>query len=60
MTTPLRGMYHWQTENEDDINKSYQWPVKAGCKDSKEALITAVQEQALSIRSIEEDVYHSW
>ncbi len=42
-----------------DIKKSYQWLEKAELKDSTEALIMLVKEEALSTRSIEAGVYHS-
>jgi len=52
-------MYHRQTEEVNDIEKSCQWLEKSGLKDSTEALIMAAQEQALSIRAIEAGVYHT-
>ena len=56
---PLHGMYHRQTEEVNDIEKSCQWLEKSGLKYSTEALIMAAQEQALSIRAIEAGVYHT-
>ncbi|KAL4005205.1 hypothetical protein ACER0C_004918 [Sarotherodon galilaeus] len=55
----LHGMYHRQIAEVADIQKSYQILDKAGLKDSTEALILAVQEQALCTRSIEAAVYHT-
>ena len=40
-----------------DIEKTYQWPEKAGLRDSTEALIMVAQDQVLNTRSIE--VYHT-
>ncbi|TWW61002.1 hypothetical protein D4764_05G0010920 [Takifugu flavidus] len=56
---PMHGMYHRQIEEVADIEKTYQWLTKAGLKDSTEALLMAVQEQALSTRAIEARVYHT-
>lgn len=50
-------MYHSQIEEVADIEKSYQWLGRAGLKGSTEALTMAVQEQALSIRSVEAGIY---
>ncbi|KAK7877546.1 hypothetical protein WMY93_031734 [Mugilogobius chulae] len=54
----LHGMYHRNTEVAD-LKKSYQWLERAGLKDSTEALILAAQEQALSTRTIEAQIYHT-
>jgi len=52
-------MYHRQIEEVADIEKSHQWPEKAGLRDSTEALIMAAQEQALSIRARMAGVYNT-
>ena len=52
---PLYGLY--QIEEGADIKRTYQWLEKAGLRDSSEALIMAVQAQALNTRSIEARVY---
>uniref|UniRef100_A0A3B3HR86 Carbohydrate sulfotransferase n=1 Tax=Oryzias latipes TaxID=8090 RepID=A0A3B3HR86_ORYLA len=56
---PLHGMYHWTITEVADIKKSYQWLERAGLQDSTEALILAAQEQALSTRAIEAQIYHT-
>ncbi|XP_068176488.1 uncharacterized protein [Antennarius striatus] len=56
---PLHGMYYRQIEEVAGIKKTYQWLNKAGLTDSTEALIMAAQEQALSTRAIEANIYHS-
>ncbi|XP_055368940.1 uncharacterized protein LOC129604854 [Betta splendens] len=56
---PLHGMYHRNITEVADLNKSYQWLERAGLKDSTEALILAAQEQALSTRAIEAQIYHT-
>ena len=43
----------------DKLKKSYHWLEKPGLKDNTEALIMAAQEEALSTRSIEAEVYHT-
>lgn len=49
--------YHRQIDKVSDIEKSCQWPDKAGLKNSTEVLIMAAQQQALSTRSIKAGVY---
>ncbi|KAK7930440.1 hypothetical protein WMY93_006835 [Mugilogobius chulae] len=56
---PLHGMYHRNITEVADLKKSYQWLERAGLKDSTEALILAAQEQALSTRAIEAQIYHT-
>uniref|UniRef100_A0A3B3HW39 Reverse transcriptase domain-containing protein n=1 Tax=Oryzias latipes TaxID=8090 RepID=A0A3B3HW39_ORYLA len=56
---PLHGMYHRTITEVADIKKSYQWLERAGLQDSTEALILAAQEQALSTRAIEAQIYHT-
>ncbi|XP_051920732.1 uncharacterized protein LOC127600296 isoform X1 [Hippocampus zosterae] len=56
---PLHGMYHRTITEVADLKKSYQWLERAGLKDSTEALILAAQEQALSTRAIEAQIYHT-
>ena len=56
---PLHGMYHRNITEVAAIKKSYQWLDRAGLKDSTEALIMAAQEQALSTRAIEAQIYHT-
>ncbi|CAL9694852.1 unnamed protein product [Knipowitschia caucasica] len=56
---PLHGMYHRSITEVADLKKSYQWLEKAGLQDSTEALIMAAQEQALSTRAIEAQIYHT-
>lgn len=46
-------------ESVAEIRKSYQWLEKAGLKDSREALIMAAQQQALSTRATEAGIYHT-
>lgn len=58
-TKHLHGMYHRPIEEMAGIKKSYQWLEKTTLQDCTEALIMAVQEEALSIRSIELGLYHS-
>ncbi|XP_051916213.1 uncharacterized protein LOC127597287 isoform X2 [Hippocampus zosterae] len=55
----LHGMYHRTITEVADLKKSYQWLERAGLKDSTEALILAAQEQALSTRAIEAQIYHT-
>uniref|UniRef100_A0A3P9JW03 Protein kinase domain-containing protein n=1 Tax=Oryzias latipes TaxID=8090 RepID=A0A3P9JW03_ORYLA len=55
----LHGMYHRTITEVADIKKSYQWLERAGLQDSTEALILAAQEQALSTRAIEAQIYHT-
>ncbi|XP_051914448.1 uncharacterized protein LOC127596235 [Hippocampus zosterae] len=52
-------MYHRTITEVADLKKSYQWLERAGLKDSTEALILAAQEQALSTRAIEAQIYHT-
>lgn len=52
-------MYHQQVQKLAYIKKSYQWPEKAGLKDTTEAQMMAAQEQALSTKSTETRIYHS-
>ena len=40
-----------------DIEKTYQWPEKAGLRDSTEALIMVEQERALTLKQV--GVYHT-
>ncbi len=54
-----RTLYHRQTGEVADTEKSHQWLEKAGLKDSPEALTTAAQAQALSVKSIEVAVNHT-
>uniref|UniRef100_A0AAV2MRB2 Uncharacterized protein n=1 Tax=Knipowitschia caucasica TaxID=637954 RepID=A0AAV2MRB2_KNICA len=56
---PLHGMYHRSIAEVADLKKSYQWLERAGLQDSPEALIMAAQEQALSTRAIEAQIYHT-
>ncbi|XP_051931065.1 uncharacterized protein LOC127607055 [Hippocampus zosterae] len=56
---PLHGMYHRTITEVADLKKSYQWLERTGLKDSTEALILAAQEQALSTRAIEAQIYHT-
>ncbi|XP_078808275.1 uncharacterized protein LOC144994388 [Oryzias latipes] len=56
---PLHTMYHRTITEVADIKKSYQWLERAGLQDSTEALILAAQEQALSTRAIEAQIYHT-
>uniref|UniRef100_A0A3B3HDB2 HAT C-terminal dimerisation domain-containing protein n=1 Tax=Oryzias latipes TaxID=8090 RepID=A0A3B3HDB2_ORYLA len=56
---PLHWMSHRTITEVADINKSYQWLERAGLQDSTEALILAAQEQALSTRAIEAQIYHT-
>ena len=49
---PLHSMYHRQTEELVDVNKSFLRLEIAGLKDSTEVLIIAAQEQAPSTRVI--------
>lgn len=56
---PLHGMYHRNITEVADLKKSYQWLQRTGQQDTKEALILAAQEQALSTRSIEAQIYHT-
>lgn len=51
---PLHGMYHQQIQEVDVIKKSDHWLKKTCLRDS-----TEVQEQALSIRFTEAEIYHS-
>ncbi|KAK7906619.1 hypothetical protein WMY93_015231 [Mugilogobius chulae] len=56
---PLHGTYHRNITEVADLKISYQWLERAGLKDSTEALILAAQEQALSTRAIEAQIYHT-
>ncbi|XP_078791071.1 uncharacterized protein LOC111949134 [Oryzias latipes] len=56
---PLHGMYHRTITEVADIKKSYQWLERASLQDRLEALILAAQEQALSTRAIEAQIYHT-
>lgn len=58
MTQPLHGVYHWVMEKATNVKKSYQYLEKAGLGEITEIMIMAAQEQALSIRSIDPEVYH--
>lgn len=51
-------MYHQEIEEVADIEKSCQWLHKAGLKDNTGALIMSEEEQAISSKLIEAEVYH--
>ncbi|XP_051911362.1 uncharacterized protein LOC127593748 [Hippocampus zosterae] len=56
---PLHRKYHRTITEMADLKKSYQWLERASLRDSTEALILAAQEQALSTRAIDAQIYHT-
>lgn len=56
---PLNGKYHWTITELAVIKKSYRGQERADLPDGTEALILAVQQQTLSTRAIETQIYHT-
>lgn len=56
---PMHRMYDRHIAQVTGLTESYQWVERARLKGSTEALIMAAQEQTLSTRTIEAQIYNT-